>query len=60
MMAGQTLQENYDAAPWSLVGDKWQQRTASYLDQALAVTPSGAQMPALPLGCAEHLAGQAR
>ena len=49
IMAGQTLQENYDAAPWSLVGDKWQQRTASYLDQALTVAPSGAQMPALPL-----------
>jgi hypothetical protein len=49
IMAGQTLQENYDAAPWSLVGDKWQQRTASYLDQALAVTPGGAQMPAVPL-----------
>ncbi|MEQ1522506.1 MAG: hypothetical protein ABL936_14645 [Aestuariivirga sp.] len=49
MMAGQSLQESYDAAPWSLVGDKWQQRTASYLDQAMAVTPSGAQMPALPL-----------
>ncbi len=49
MMAGQTLQENYQAAPWSLVGDKWQQRATSYFDQALAVTPSGAQMPALPL-----------
>ncbi len=49
MMAGQTLQENYDAAPWSLVGDKWQQRTASYLDKVLAVTPSGAQVPVLPL-----------
>lgn len=49
IIAGQTLQENYDAAPWSLVGDKWQQRTTSYLDQALALTPSGVQMPALPL-----------
>jgi hypothetical protein len=49
IMAGQTLQENYDAAPWSLVGDKWQQRTISYLDQASAVTPSGAKIPALPL-----------
>ena len=49
IMAGQNLQENYDAAAWSLVGEKWQQRTASYLDQALAVTPSGAQIPALPL-----------
>ncbi len=49
IMAGQTLQDNYNAAPWSLVGDKWQQRTTSYLDQVLAVTPSGAQVPALPL-----------
>ncbi|HUQ34824.1 MAG TPA: hypothetical protein VM144_00445 [Aestuariivirga sp.] len=49
IMAGQTLQENYNAAPWSLVGDKWQQRTTGYLDQALAVTPSGAQIPALSL-----------
>jgi hypothetical protein len=49
ILAGQTLQDNYNAAPWSLVGDKWQQRTASYLDQALTVGPAGAQMPALPL-----------
>ncbi len=48
MMAGQTVKETYDRAPWSLVGDKWQAWTASYLDQALAVTPSGAGMPALP------------
>ena len=48
MMSGQTVQENYDRAPWSLVGEKWQAWTTGYLDQALAVTPSGAQMPALP------------
>ena len=48
MMSGQTMQEAYDRAPWSLVGDKWRAWTASYVDQALAVTPSGAQMPALP------------
>ena len=48
MMAGQTAQEAYNRAPWSLVGDKWQAWTASYLDEALAVAPSGAQMPALP------------
>ena len=48
MMSGQTVQENYDRAPWSLVGDKWQAWTTSYLDQALAITPSGAEMPALP------------
>ncbi|MBL8904025.1 MAG: hypothetical protein JNK83_12110 [Rhizobiales bacterium] len=49
MMAGQSLQENYDAAPWSLVGDKWQQRAASYLDQVMAVMPSGAKIPVLSL-----------
>ena len=49
MISGQTLQENFDGAPWSLVGDKWQQRTTTYLDQVIAVTPSGSQMPALPL-----------
>jgi hypothetical protein len=48
MMSGQTVQEVYDRAPWSLVGDKWNAWTASYLDQALAVTPSGAEMPAVP------------
>ena len=48
MMAGQTVQEAYDLAPWSLVGDKWNAWTASYLDQALAVAPSGAQIPVLP------------
>ena len=49
MMAGQTLQQNYDGAPWSLVGEKWQRRATSYLDQVTAVAPSGAQIPALPL-----------
>lgn len=48
MMSGQTVQENYDRAPWSLVGDKWQAWTAGYLDQALAVTPGGSQISALP------------
>jgi hypothetical protein len=49
IMAGQTLQENYNGAPWTLIGDKWQQRTVSYLDQVTAVAPSGTQIPALPL-----------
>ena len=48
MMAGQTVQEAYDLAPWTLVGDKWNAWTTSYLDQALAVAPSGAGLPALP------------
>ena len=47
MMAGQTVQEAYDHAPWTLVGEKWQAWTASYLDETLAVTPNGASMPAL-------------
>ncbi len=49
MMSGQTLHENYRTAPWTLVGDKWQQRTVSYLDQVTAVATSGTQIPALPL-----------
>ena len=55
MMAGQTVQETYDRAPWSLVGDKWNAWTTSYLDRALAVTSSGAQMPALPRDVLESL-----
>ncbi len=55
MMAGQTVQEAYDRAPWSLVGDQWQAWTTSYLDQALAISPSGAQMPALPRDVLESL-----
>ena len=48
MMAGQTVQGAYGLAPWSLVGDKWNAWTTSYLDRALAVAPSGGGMPALP------------
>ena len=49
MMAGQSLQQSYDSAPWTLVGETWQQRTTSYLDQVLAISPSGAQIAGLPL-----------
>lgn len=55
MMAGQTAQEAYDREPWSLVGDKWQAWTTSYLDQDLAVTSSGTQLPALPRDVLEGL-----
>ena len=60
MMAGQTLQENYDAAPWSLVGDKWQQRAAGYLDQVTAVVAKRRTDSSLAAGRAEQLAGEAR
>ena len=49
MMSGQTLYENYRGAPWTLVGDKWQNRATTFLNQVTTVTPSGVQMPALPL-----------
>ncbi len=49
MMAGQSLQQNYDQAPWALVGDKWQLRTASYIDQVTAISPSGSRIPTLAL-----------
>jgi hypothetical protein len=44
MMAGQSAQEAYDSAPWTLVGDKWKARMASYIDQAEALQA----LPALP------------
>jgi len=59
MMSGQTVQEAYDRAPWSLVGDKWSAWTASYLDQALAVKPSGAEMPVLPRDMLDSLRAKA-
>ena len=37
MMSGQTLYENYRGAPWTLVGDKWQNRATTFLDQVTTV-----------------------
>ena len=44
MMAGQSANEKYQLAPWSLVGDKWQARMSDYIGKALAVQPSGAKL----------------
>ena len=51
MMAGQTANEKYQLAPWSLVGTKWQARMADYIGKALAVQPTGAKLngPALAM-----------
>ncbi|MGQ0484842.1 MAG: hypothetical protein ACT4SY_05755 [Hyphomicrobiales bacterium] len=44
MMAGQSMEEAYRAAPWSLIGGKWQARMSSYIDRALAIAPAGASL----------------
>lgn len=51
MMAGQSANEKYQLAPWSLIGNKWQARMSDYIGKALAVQPTGAQItgPALDM-----------
>lgn len=51
MMAGQSANEKYQIAPWSLIGDKWQARMSEYVGKALAVQPSGGELkgPALDM-----------
>ncbi len=51
MMAGQSANQNYTLAPWSLVGAKWQERMTSYVGKTLAVQPSGSGIegPALSM-----------
>jgi hypothetical protein len=44
MMAGQSADEAYRAAPWSLIGTKWQARMSAYVDKALAIVPAGASL----------------
>jgi hypothetical protein len=44
MMAGQSMDEAYRAAPWSLIGAKWQARMSTYIDKALAIEPAGASL----------------
>lgn len=44
MMAGQSANEKYQLAPWTLIGDKWQTRMSEYIGKALAVQPSGTQL----------------
>ena len=51
MIAGQSANEHYVRAPWSLIGSKWQDRMTAYVAKALAVQPSGAGIkgPALQM-----------
>ncbi len=41
MMAGQTAQQNYDAAPWALAGAHWQTVMADWMGRAMALKPAG-------------------
>lgn len=58
MMAGQSANEKYQLAPWSLVGDKWQARMSEYIGKALAVQPTGAQLKGPPLEMLKALAAK--
>ncbi len=44
MLAGQSADEAYRTAPWSLIGTKWQARMTGYVDKALAIAPAGASL----------------
>ena len=56
MMAGQSANEKYQVAPWSLIGDKWQAHMTDYVGKALAVQPSGGELKGLPLDMLKALA----
>ena len=49
MMAGQSVNSNYDRLSWGLVGDKWNGWSSSYIDRALALAPAGAGIKGLAL-----------
>jgi hypothetical protein len=47
MMAGQSANQYYEAAPWSLIGTKWQARLSTLVGKAMAVAAaSGFPQPA--------------
>ena len=46
MIAGQSANQYFEAAPWSLIGDKWQTRLSTLISKALAVTPAATDLPA--------------
>ncbi len=48
MIAGQSVEETYRVAPWSMIGSKWQNRMASYAGRALAISPAGTALTDLP------------
>ena len=47
MMAGQSANQPFMLAPWSLVGGKWQTHMAADIDKALAIAPSGSKINGL-------------
>jgi hypothetical protein len=47
MMAGQSANERFTLAPWSLAGTKWQARSAQQVGKALAIEPSGSKINGL-------------
>jgi hypothetical protein len=53
MMAGQSVNKPYTQAPWSMVGPKWQNWAASYVDRAMALQAT--PLPALPKAVLETL-----
>ena len=41
MIAGQSANQKYQLAPWSLIGSGWQARMDDYISRALALEPAG-------------------
>ena len=58
MMAGQSANERYKLAPWSLIGDKWQTRMDAYVGKAFAVQPSGSKINGLAADMLKTLAAK--
>jgi hypothetical protein len=56
MMAGQSANERYERLPWSLIGQKWQDRMTAYIAKAKAVQPAGMQIRGPALDMLEALA----
>ncbi len=53
MMAGQSVNKPYTLAPWSMVGEQWQNWSTSYVDRAMALQT--ASLPPLPKLALESL-----
>lgn len=53
MMTGQSVNKPNTQAPWALVGPKWQNWSASYVDRAVALQPTA--IPPLPKSVLESL-----
>jgi hypothetical protein len=58
MMAGQSANDRFTLAPWSLIGEKWQTHMADYVGRVLAIQPSGSQIRGLPLDMLTALAAR--